>query len=152
MMRSKKIHKIILESPSLRRVRNNLRIIIKFAVKEELLRLSELRRLYLYKKNLTPSQKRRKTQLGKDWNNLYHCFIKSTLQCGSGAACVAFQKAKTQGFNPQDRPIDLDLVWVPWLEKWSCVECFETYRQGEMTHEDFDDPVYREWVKNEFGI
>ncbi len=74
------------------------------------------------------------------------------MQCNSGAACISLDKAIEKGLDPKDRPTDLDLVWVPWLEKWSCIECFETFRQGEMTHEDFDDPVWREWVKNEFGI
>lgn len=151
-MKSKKIRKIILRTPSLKRVRNNLRIILKLAVEEELSRLSRLKTLYFKKDRLTPSQRRRRGQLSRRWNNLYHCFIKSTLQCNCGAACISFQEAKRHGFNPQDRPTNLDLVWVPWLEKWSCVECFEIYRQGEMTHEDFDDPVWREWVKNEFGI
>ncbi len=152
IMRSKKVRKVILKTPRLRQARNNLRIILKLAVKEKLHRLSKLKRLYLYKKHLTPSQLQRKAFLSKGWNKLYHSFIRSTLQCNCGAACVSLDKAIEEGLNPQDRPTDLDLVWVPWLEKWSCVECFEIYRQGEMTHEDFDDPVWREWVKNEFGI
>ena len=111
----------------------NLRTLLKLAVNEELSRLYEL-------------------EMRKEWNALYHRFHRSTLQCAGAAACVSFQELKKQGFDPQDRPIPQDLVWVPWLEKWSCVKCFETYHQGEMTHKDFDDPVYREWVKKEFGI
>lgn len=151
-MKSKKIHKIVLKNQKLKHVRNNLRIILKLTVKEELSRLSKLKELYFKKDKLSPSQRRRRGQLSRQYNNLYHCFIKSTLQCNSGAACISFQKAKKKGFNPKDRPTDLDLVWVPWLEKWFCVECFETFGQGKMTHDDFDDPVWREWVKTEFGI
>lgn len=151
-MRSKKIHKIVLRTPCIRRVRNNLRIILKLAVKEELNKLSRLEDLQFKKEKLTPSQQRRKGQLSRKCNELYHRFIRSTLQCNSGAACISLDKAIEKGLDPKDRPTDLDLVWVPWLEKWSCIECFETFRQGEMTHEDFDDPVWREWVKNEFGI
>ena len=88
----------------------------------------------------------------REWNTLYHQFHRSTLQCGLGAACVSFQEAKKHGFNPQDRPIPQDVVWVPWLEKWFCENCFEVNLLAEMTHEDFDDPVTREWVKKEFGI
>lgn len=152
LMKSKKVHKIVLRTPLARQLRFNLRTLLKLAIKEELSRLSNIETLYGFKKNLTSSKKKRRGQLRKEWNKLYHRFHRSTLQCGSGAACVSFQEAKKHGFNPKDRPTNLDLVWVPWLEKWSCVECFETYRQGEMTHQDFDDPVYREWVKNEFGI
>lgn len=151
-MKSKKIRKITLKTPWSRRLGLNLRTLLKLAVKKELNRLSNIKALYGSKKKLTSSQMKRLSQSRKEWNTLYHRFHKSTLQCGLGAACVSFQEAKKHGFNPKDRPIPQDIVWVPWLEKWSCVECFETYRQGEMTHEDFDDPVYREWVENEFGI
>lgn len=151
-MKSKKIHKVILKTPSLRHARDNLRIILKLAVNEELSKLQELRSLYTYKKKLTPSQKKRRSQLSKSWYGLYHRFIRSTLRCNNGAGCISFQEAKIHGFNPKDRPTDLDLVWIPWFEKWLCTKCFETFRYDEMTYEDFDDPVTREWVKEEFGI
>ena len=151
-MKSKKIHKVILKTPILRHIRNNLRLVLKLAVKEELQRLSRLKTLYFNKKNLTPSQKRRKAHLRREWNNLNHSFRRSTLECGNGITCILFQEGKGLGVHPQDGPTNLDLIWIPWLERWFCVECFETYGYGEMTHEDFDDPMYREWVKSEFGI
>jgi len=144
-----------LRTPRIRRVRNNLRIILKLAVKNELNRLTCLKGLYLDKKrrsSLTLSQQKRYGQVRRKWNRLYFRFIESTLQCGSGAACYSFREAKKQRFNPQDRPTDLDLVWVPWLEKWFCIKCYVLNRLGEMTHEDFGDPVWREWVEEEFGI
>ena len=132
-MKSKKCRKILLRTPWSRRLRFSLRTLLDLAVKQEVSRLSNL-------------------EMWKEKNALERKFHKSTLQCGGAAACVSFERLLKQGFDPQDRPIPQDIVWVPWLERWSCVECFETYRQGEMTNEDFDDPVYREWVKNEFGI
>ncbi len=154
-MKSKKVHRVILRDLSLRRVRNNLRIIFKLAAKKELSRLVDLEGLYQDKKikiGLTPSQKKRYKHLRRQWNNLYFPFEKSTLQCGSGAGCYSYQEAKKQGFDPQDRPTNLDLVWVPWLKRWFCIKCFVLNRLGEMTHEDFDDPVTRERIKEEFGI
>ena len=151
-MKSKKIRKVTLKSPELRRIRDNLRIILKLVIKDKLSRLSRLETLYFSKKNLTPSQQKRKSQLSKEWNKLYHRFNKSTLQCSNGAGCISLDKAIEEGLDPKDRPTDLDLVWVPWLERWVCTNCFETFRYDEMTHEDFDDPVTREWVKEEFGI
>ena len=139
----------------MKRVRDNLRVILKLAIKVELDRLRNLRGLYFdkdIKSGLTPSQRRRYDYIGGEYRALSERFAESTLQCGSGAACYSFQEAKKQGFNPQDRPTDLDLVWVPWLEKWFCIKCFVLNRLGEMTHEDFDDPIYRKWVKEEFGI
>ena len=154
-MRSKKVRKVILKTQKMKRVRNNLRVILKLTMKDELNRLRDLRGLYLHKdikSGLTLSQQKRYDYVGGKYRTLYHRFLESTLQCGSGSACYSFQEAKKHGFNPQDRPTDLDLVWVPWLENWFCIKCFALNRLGEMTHEDFGDPVKREWVKEEFGI
>ncbi|UCD02036.1 MAG: hypothetical protein JSV23_03155 [Promethearchaeota archaeon] len=154
-MKSKKVCRVILRTPRMRRVRNNLRVILKLAVKSELNRLRHLESLYLHKKRrngLTPSQQKRYSQVKRKRSRLYFRYIESTLQCGGSSACYSFQEAKKHGFNPQDRPTDLDLVWVPWLENWFCIKCFVLNRLGEMTHEDFGDPVKREWVREEFGI
>lgn len=151
-MKSKKVRKVVLKTPRLRQVRNNLRIILKLAVNEELFKLDKIYDLYRNRTVLTPSQQKRKLQVGKKGKALDHSYYSSTLQCSCGAACVSLDKAIEKGLNPEDRPTDLDLVWVPWLEKWSCIKCFEYYRQGNMTSEDFDDPVWREWVRTEFGI
>ena len=32
------------------------------------------------------------------------------------------------------------------------LKCFVLNQLGEMTHEEFDDSMMREWVKKEFGI
>ena len=154
-MKSKKVRRVILRTPRMKHVRSNLRIILKLAVKNELCRLAKVKRLYhdrLIKSHLTPSQRKRHNHIGVKYRTLYHHYLESTLQCGGGAACYSFQEAKKDRFNPQDRPTDLCLVWVPWLEKWFCVKCFVLNRLGEMTHKDFDDPVAREWVKEKFGI
>ena len=154
-MKSKEVHKVILRTPRMRRVRNNLRILLKLAVKSELNRLSAHKHLYYNKKlmiGLTLSQKRRYYQLQKESNKLSEYYNKSTLQCGGGAACYSLDKAIEEGLDPRDRPTDLDLVWVPWLERWFCLKCFVLDQLGELTHKDFDDPMYRKWVKKEFGI
>ncbi len=106
-MKSKKVHRVILRDSSLRRVRNNLRIIFKLAAKNELSRLIDLKCLYQDKKikiGLTPSQQRRYNHLKRKWKDLDFLFLKSTLQCGNGAACYSFQEAEKKGFNPKDRP------------------------------------------------
>jgi len=139
----------------MRQIRNNLRILLKLTIKDELNRLAKIKRLYRHKEKengLTLSQDKRHSHVIKQYRALSERYNHSTLQCGSGAACYSFQDAKRQGFNPKDRPTDFDAIWVPWLEGWFCLKCFVLKRQGEMTHEDFDDPVYREWVKEEFGI
>ncbi len=154
-MKSKNVRRVILRTPRMKRVRNNLRVILKLAIKDELHQLSKINDIYhdkLIKSHLTPSQRIRRDYIGGKYRNLYHRFIDSTLQCSGGSACYSFKDAKKGGFSPRDRPTDFDIVWVPWLEKWFCLKCFVLNRLGEMTHEDFDDPVAREWVKEEFGI
>jgi len=96
-MKSKKIHKVILKTAKIRRARNNLRIIFKLAINEELSKLQELRSLYTYKKNLTPSQKKRRSQLSKSWYGLYHRFIRSTLRCNNGGDVFHFKKQNYTG-------------------------------------------------------
>ncbi|MHA2054084.1 MAG: hypothetical protein ACW99F_10845 [Candidatus Hodarchaeales archaeon] len=130
---------------------------MKLAVKDELIKLAKVKRLYHDKdirgrSKLTPSQQRRYNYIGGKYRALSERFTESILQCGRGAACYTFREAKNYGFNPQDRPTDFDAIWVPWLRKWFCLKCFVLNQLGEMTHEDFDDPMYREWVKEEFGI
>ena len=86
-MKSKKIHKVILKNPRLRQIRNNLRTVLKLAINKELDRLEHLKGLYVFKKKLTPSQKKRRSQIWGKWNSLYHRYRQSTLQCACGAAC-----------------------------------------------------------------
>ena len=119
-MKSKKVRRVILRTPKVKRVRNNLRVLLKLAIKDELSRLGKVKRLYLnksFKNDLTPSQQRRYNRVSRKYKNLYFSFIESTLRCGCGAGCRSYQDAKKSGFNPQDRPTGLDLVWVPWLKK-----------------------------------
>ena len=154
-MNSKEVRRVILRTARVQPVRSNLRALLKLAVKDKLNRLTKIKRLYHnkdIKDNLTPSQQKRYEFIGIKYRTLSERYNHSTLQCGSGAACYSLDDAIERGLDPRDRPIDLDLVWVPWLRKWFCLKCFVLNRIGEMTYEDFDDPMYSDWVKEEFGI
>ncbi len=154
-MKSKEVRKVILRTSRMKRVRNNLRIVLKLAIKDELSSLAKLERLYRQKEKkdgLTLSQEKRYSYVVAKYRELSKRYNHSILRCGSGAACYSLDEAIERGFNPRDRPADLNLVWVPWLRRWFCLKCFVLKQMEEMTHEDFDDPLYREWVKEEFDI
>ena len=154
-MKSKEVRKVVLRTDKMRRVRDNLRIILKLAIKDKLGSLDRNGDLYRHKEKkdrLTPSQQKRYDYVEGEYWTLYHRYNHSTLQCGSGAACYSLDKAIEEGLDPRDRPTDFDLVWVPWLRRWFCLKCFLFNRIGEMTSGDFDDSEMSKWVKEKFGI
>ncbi|MFX0036301.1 MAG: hypothetical protein ACFE9I_11765 [Candidatus Hermodarchaeota archaeon] len=71
-MKSQKWKIIVIKDPQLRRVRTNLRVILKEAIQSELRRLGYLMDLYSRKKVLTSSQEKRESMLIKISNNLLH--------------------------------------------------------------------------------
>ena len=131
-MKSKKPRLIILKDPRLRKIRTNLRIILKIAYLDESERLDRLSDLYIEKdvqKGLTPSQQRRETQLDRKDNELYHTYIKSILQCSLGAACSSYRRAVENGtIEPTERPIDLDMGWLPQYSSWFCKKDYENLK------------------------
>ena len=89
----KPVKKLILKSPRLRAIRDNLRTIIKFAVIAEYERLNKLNHLYLEKhmkrysitpsKTLTSSQKKRWNQLHHEQEYLIDMFVNSICVCAN---------------------------------------------------------------------
>ena len=128
-MKSKKPRLIVLKDPNLRKIRENLRTILKLAYDDEWERLYKLAHLYLEKdvqKDLTPSQRRREAQLDRGRNKLYHTFKDSILQCSLGAACKSYEEAVENGtIDPVERPIDLDMGWLPQYGAWYCKKDYE---------------------------
>jgi len=111
MMKSKKIRIVKLKDPKLRRIRKNLRDIIKLAAKKEIRRLHEIQGIYLKKwKSKTPEERKKFSEYSRKGNKLMSALSDSIIQCSSGASCVSFEEAKKQGFDPKNRPTDLDMV------------------------------------------
>lgn len=130
-MKTSKPRKIILRTQKLQNIRKNLRIILKLAYQDETKRLLNLERIYQDKYianqfHLTPSQYKRKFELTKKNSMLYQSFIKSILVCSLGATCISYREVVKKGLlKPSERPIDLDMVWVPRYKKWYCLNCYE---------------------------
>ena len=130
-MKSTKPRKIILRTEKLQNIRKNLRIILKLAYQDEIKRLLSLELIYQDKYianqfHLSPSQRKRQFELSKKNDMLYQSFIKSILACSFGVACISYREVVKKGLlKPSERPIDLDMVWVPHYKKWYCQNCYE---------------------------
>lgn len=136
-MKAKKIVKVELKSLALRRVRKNLRDVIKVAVEQESSLLyaksGEYRKRSQDSSN--PAEKERLEQKKRDFrsksNELDRLLSKSIIQCDLGAACSSLIEAKKHGFDPLDRPTDLDMAWCPYFKAWYCLPCTENLIAGE---------------------
>ena len=130
-MKARKIKKVSFTSPKLRLIRKNFRQIFKLAYFDELERLMKMQRLYRKKyirqdSHLVPSQYSRWMSLSKRHDKLYHDYHDSILVCSSGATCTSYREMKEKGMiKPSERPIDLDMVWVPHKKAWFCTKCYE---------------------------
>ena len=127
-MKSKKIVKIELRNPSLRCIRNNFRDIIKLAVEQESRRLFTKAKEYRKRsrESINPVEKERLEQergyFGRESDKLDSSLSKSIIQCELGAGCRSLSEAIKCGFDPKDRPTNLDMVWLPFFKAWYCVK------------------------------
>jgi len=126
-MKSEKIRRIELKDPALRRIRKNLRDIIKLATKDRIKELMDEERKLSEKEVISTEEKEKEIELARESDHLLQLLYNSIIQCSTGAACDSHQEAKRQGFNPRDRRTDLDMVWVPEYQKWFCTKCYEHY-------------------------
>lgn len=132
-MHSSQIKHIKLKHKKSREIRKGLREIFNLAYNDEIDRLHKILKLYQdkrihFNRSLTLSQTKRVRELHKIYENLYHTYRKSILSCSSGAFCVSYREMKEKGFIvPPNKPIDLDMVWVPHNQKWFCTKCFDKY-------------------------
>ncbi|KKK66886.1 hypothetical protein LCGC14_2959580 [marine sediment metagenome] len=152
-MKSKKSRKIILKDPKLRKIRSSSRRIIKLAYLDYSEKLLLQQYLYLEKGRLTPSQEKRYTRLSREKDTLDQAFTRSICTCFREAACLSYQEAvEISIIEPSDRPIDLDMVWVPggkhdaieeyWVPNggaWFCLKCYEVLKEIKFDHFDYLD-------------
>jgi len=82
IMSSLKVKKVLIINPYLRILRKNLRVVLRFAIQDEIHRLNTLENLYRSKgleKSLTPSQWKREKQISK---------LKDILVCLERSSCI----------------------------------------------------------------
>jgi len=126
-MKSQKVIRIELKHPQLIRVRKALRIVLKKAI------IDKAQNLY------------KQGKFGKP-DRLLGLISNSILQCGAGAECFSYKEMKKEGFDPKDRPIDLDMVWAPHFRRWFCVKCYDEffryYDHVDKQNDDDWDPLW----------
>jgi len=124
------VKKVILKYPHLRNLRKNLRTVLRLAIQDEIRRLSKLKRLYQEKRiqgKQVPSQRKREIQISRLSDKLMRLESKSCITCHE-VYCESHRKLFGDPKVRYDKRItDLDLVWIPWRERWVCLECYEKY-------------------------
>lgn len=89
-MRTNKWKTVIIKSREFRRLRKNLRTILKLVYNTEINRLIKLGRIYTEKlPSLTSSEWKRKSNIIRLRNNLLHDLHRSVLTCSMGSFCVS---------------------------------------------------------------
>lgn len=130
-MKSADPRKIEINNPVLRNIRVNFRKLIKAAYTSkfnQLLKLVDIYREKYIQGNITPSQQKRWFDISRESDKLMHAYNRSICQCSSGATCISLKKlVKEKKLTPSERPIDLDMVWVPHYYAWFCINCYEEY-------------------------
>jgi len=147
-MKAKKIVKVELKNSALRRIRKNFRDVIKLAVKQESSRLYAISREFRKKcRDSTDSREKERLEqkerkFMKQGGKLRGLLSKSVIQCGLGGGCSSLSEAIKHGFDPKDRPTDLDMVWMPYFKAWYCVPCSESLIAGAKILREERHPDY----------
>ena len=147
-MKSDKWKAIVIKDARLRKVRKNLRELLKLAIKSDIDRLNKLRHLYMDKDRLTPSQWKRKVSFSRAVNDLLHLESRSMLKCSEGSWCMSRER------NPNISDLDKDMVWNPLLKEWICIDCYNHYygteaQKGELKrHLEKEAALWEEVTKD----
>ncbi len=137
VLKARKIVRIELKDPSLRRIRKNFRDVIKFAVKQEASRLHAFSCEYRKRsRGITdPVEKERLERkegfLDRESTRLDSSLSESVIQCGLGGGCASYIEATDHGLYPEKAPTNLDMAWIPFLGAWFCTKCSENLIEGD---------------------
>lgn len=136
-MKAKRIIKVELKNPVLRRIRKVFRDIIKLAVEQEVDRLYAISRQYR-KESLESTDSTEKIRL--EWKDdkfmdrgsrLRKLLSKSIIQCNLSGGCSSLIESTQHGFHPENKPANLDMAWMPSFNAWYCTKCCEILIKGE---------------------
>ncbi len=142
-MKSEEIVKVVLKNERLRKIRKNLRDLLKLTVEDKLDQLNE------EIDEVWGREKVRRSKI-KEHRNLRSAYSRSTMGCSNDKDiledeknfCVSIQRAREQGLNVEDMKTNFDLVWIPIFSKWYCTDCVREYEMDKITPDDFPDPIY----------
>ena len=147
-MKAKKIVRVELENPALRRIRKGFRDIIELTVKQEISRLYAISRVYRKRSQESTDPVERERLERKDdkfmkvGSRLRHSLSESIIQCGSRGGCSSYIEATNHGLHPENSPTNLDMAWIPFLEAWFCTKCCKNLIEGDKLLRKEEHPDY----------
>jgi len=153
-MKAKKIIRVELKNPALRRIRKSFRDIIELAVKQESNRLHVESRIYRERsrESSNPIEKERLEQKEDKFRNrsngLNSSLSKSIIQCRLRGGCSSYSEATNHGLYPEKAPANLDMVWMPFYKAWFCTKCSEILIEGDKVLRKERHPDYMRWLKD----
>ena len=153
-MKAKKIVRVELKNPALRRIRKNFRDIIKLAVKQEVSRLYTISEEYRKRSQefTDPIEKERLERKDNKFMerviNLKRLLTKSIIQCGMSGGCSSYIEATDHGFYPERAPTNLDMVWMPSYSTWFCTKCYEILVVGDKILREERHPDYMRLLRD----
>jgi len=136
-MKAKKIIRVGLRNPALRRIRKSFRDIISLAVKQKSSRLHAISLEYwkISRGIKDPTKKesleQKEIELMKESNKLDSSLSKSIIQCAMNGRCSSLSGEIKLGLEPKDKSSNLDMVWIPFLGAWFCTKCCESLVEGD---------------------
>ncbi len=152
-MKAKKIVRIELANPALRRIRKNFRDIIELIVKQEVSRLYAISR-GARKRSRESTDSTEKEELVREDDNfmergrrLRGLLSKSIIQCHLGGGCVSYVEATNHGRHPENGPTNLDMAWIPFDGAWFCTKCCEILIEGDKVLREERHPDYMRQLK-----
>ncbi len=111
---------IIIENPTLKKLRSNLRTILKLS--------------YYDQKSIYRDLKEQARKAGDNTNfelfsqlmqKLDKAYDSSLLECRLGAACISYIELLNKGLiQPADKPTDLNMIRILLENKWYCEKCY----------------------------
>ncbi len=143
-MKSDKWKAIIIKDAQLRKIRKNLRVLLKSAIDIEISRLRGLENLYRKKRissNLTPSQWKREITLSRMSNRLDQARYRSILQCTFGSMCIS---PEAKRMHSGIASLNKDMVWSPLEKAWICIDCYNYYYGTEAKRQWFKQHLEKE--------
>lgn len=153
-MKAKKIVKVELKNPALRRIRKNFRDAIKFAVKQESSRLHAISWEYWKRSReaTDPVKKegleRKEAYFDRKGAELDNLLTKSIIKCGMSGGCSSYIEATNYGLFPKKTPTNLNMAWMPSHSAWFCTKCCEILIKGDKILKEERHPDHMRWLKD----
>ncbi len=153
-MNSKKIVKIELKNPALRRIRRNFRDVIELAVKQEASRLYAISRVYRKRsrESKDPAEKERLERKDDKFmdkgSKLKELLSKSIIQCRSRGGCISYSEATKHGLYPKKVPTNLDMAWMPSYHAWFCTKCCVSLIEEDKLLRKEKHPDHIRWLRD----